>query len=885
MCTKTDNFRYDSPAPPPPPKLIVSKSVIGAPDKPESDFEFRVNGGPPTAFAAAGENELTLAPGIYNVVEVPEAGFTTTFDNCSNVVLDVPQQVVPVCTITNTALPAQPLMLIVRKVVVGSAKPVGQFSFTVNGQTTPFEPDGQNEVTLPAGTYTVTEPPVEGFETTRAGCDDIVIAAPQSAPPICTITNTAEQPPPIPIAPVGVSVKCVDNLSDGSFTVTFGYHSENLVDVVIPVGELNQVTPEDPEDGVYRGQPATFEPGTVVSAFTVAGGSGQTVTWRVTSPPQAPGSPPFVSSASGSATFETKCTEPPDPPPATVEVVVTCVENRGETYSATFGYRNPTAAPVHLPVDPQQNGFSPGAVYRGQPETFVPGEVVEAVRVGDIANSVDLTWRVDTGNGEPSTAIATDAFATKCSVEPPPEPGPPDTGPPDGGLPDPGPPDPEQEPIGIFIDCVTDRGPTYDAVFGYQNDNEDTVVIPIGSDNRFVPGENRGQTTVFLPGNHSNAFVVEGIPSRLLLSWAVTHAGATRVATPFSGMPQCGDRPPPLVPVGIFACITDRGGTFDAVFGYENDNTVDVTLPVGLRNFFTPQPANRGQPTVFHPGRHDNAFTVRGIRGDQVLAWTLAFEGVRTVVVTAAYPIECARPETLPVDVFPLCVSRRGDTYTAAFGYVNSNRRDVVVPVGVSNFVSPRPISRGQPSVLRPGVAWHAFSVRGIPVGQPVTWTVRSPGAVARATLTAGFERDCVFTPVLPEAQLEIDKSVEPDTAFVGDRLRFEIVVRNEGTTTAQSVAVNDVRLDDGIVLLSATTSQGRCRVLGGGSRVQCLLDALDPGATATIRIVGRAQAAGRSRNRATVSSLPKDFGIDNVDQVTMVLAAVRGPTRPPFTG
>ena len=451
-------------------------------------------------------------------------------------------------------------------------------------------------------------------------------------------------------------------------------------------------------------------------------------------------------------------------------------------------------------------------MYRGQPETFVPGEVVEAVRVGDIANSVDLTWRVDTGNGEPSTATATDAFATKCSLEPPPDPGEPDPGPPDPGEPDPGPPDPEQEPIGIFIDCVTDRGPTYDAVFGYQNNNEDAVAIPVGSDNRFIPGGDRGQTTVFLPGNHSNAFVVERIASGLLLSWAVTHAGTTRFATPFSGMPECGDAPPPLVPVGIFACITDRGGTFDAVFGYENDNTVDVALPIGLRNFFAPQPANRGQPTVFHPGRHDNAFTVRGIRANQVLAWTLAFQGVRTVVVTAAYPIECARPETLPVDVFPLCVSRRGDTYTAAFGYFNANRRDVIVPVGLSNFLRPRPISRGQPSVLRPGVAWHAFSVRGIPVGQPVTWTVRSSGVVARATLTAGFERNCVTTPVLPEAQLEIDKSVEPNTVFVGGRLRFGIVVRNEGTTTSQRTTVIDRPLDSKIAALSARPSQGTCR-------------------------------------------------------------------------
>ena len=289
-----------------------------------------------------------------------------------------------------------------------------------------------------------------------------------------------------------------------------------------------------------------------------------------------------------------------DPPAPTVDVFVTCVENTGDTYSARFGYVNPGQASVSLAVG-AQNRFTPGDEYRGQPEEFTPGRVDVAVVVGGISNSVDLTWRVDTGNGDPSTATARDTLETKCSDEPPPPPTPPPGPPPPPPPPGPPPPPPDRGPIGIFVQCITTRGATYDAVFGYQNDNAYTVAIPVGSDNRFLPGGDRGQTTTFLPGNHQDAFTVEQIPSRALTTWAVTYAGATRFARPDSGFTECAAEPPMLQPIGIFACIVDRGDSFDAVFGYENDNPVDITVPIGLTELRDTSPgqsraADRPQP-------------------------------------------------------------------------------------------------------------------------------------------------------------------------------------------------------------------------------------------------------------------------------------------------
>ena len=179
------------------------------------------------------------------------------------------------------------------------------------------------------------------------------------------------------------------------------------------------------------------------------------------------------------------------------------------------------------------------------------------------------------------------------------------------------------------------------------------MVIPAGKDNNFLPGGDRGQLTTFLPGDHRNAFTVDGIPSASLASWVVTYAGAKRFGTT-TGLPACSEGPQPVQPIGIFACVVDHGGTFDAVFGYENPNPVDQAVPIGLRNRFLPHPIDRGQLTLFNPGRHEAAFVVREIPSAGTLAWTVALAGTRTVVVTADYSQKCPRPELGRVAVFPL---------------------------------------------------------------------------------------------------------------------------------------------------------------------------------------------------------------------------------------
>ena len=82
----------------------------------------------------------------------------------------------------------QPATLIVKKVVVndnGGTKQAQNFSFQVNGGAAqPFEADGQNDLTVDAGTYNVVEPAVAGTPrpTTTARASSSHRAAPRRAP-------------------------------------------------------------------------------------------------------------------------------------------------------------------------------------------------------------------------------------------------------------------------------------------------------------------------------------------------------------------------------------------------------------------------------------------------------------------------------------------------------------------------------------------------------------------------------------------------------------------------------------------------------------------------------------------------------------------------------
>lgn len=84
------------------------------------------------------------------------------------------------------------------------------------------------------------------------------------------------------------------------------------------------------------------------------------------------------------------------------------------------------------------------------------------------------------------------------------------------------------------LQCVRNNGGgSYTAYFGYNNNNNVGVFIPIGSKNKFSPNPiDRGQTKLFLPGSHTNVFSVNFDGKNL--TWTLDQASVTanRGSTP-----------------------------------------------------------------------------------------------------------------------------------------------------------------------------------------------------------------------------------------------------------------------------------------------------------------------------------------------------------------
>jgi uncharacterized repeat protein (TIGR01451 family) len=690
-------------------------------------------------------------------------------------------------------------------------------------------------------------------------------SATASFPTACSIT-----PPPGP-KPITIGVKCVDNAA-GTYDATFAYSSSEAA--TIEVGPKNSLTPP-----TFGDPPSTFAAGG--GTFKVNGiPNGTPLTWTLTTDE--------TRTATATADVADKCGGATTPQP--IAVSVTCITRHGSTFDATFGYVNPNASSVGIPAGDDNQLLVAGAPGSGQTTTFVTGPVSHAFTVTGPASS-DITWSV-TYAGETSTATANAAYPTHCGEDPP------------------DPPIPYR--IGIFVTCVTNTGNTYSATFGYESEDTDTNTIAIGDLNKFVPApENRGQPTSFVPGNHADAFTVNDIPNGTGLVWSLT-SDVTRYAEASARFEtKCSDPSPPLVPIGLFVtCVTNHANTYDAVFGYTNDNRSQQIIPLGLSNVFVPAPGNRGQPTTFEPGTVRNAVTVTGIPNNTLLYWSVDLNGRRFAVASSFLPKKCDQPpippeppidppidpptpEPPPPDPTPnlsglyaTCVLRAGSTttYDAVFGYANANQEAVTIPVGRSNLLVPKPIDRGQPSVFRPGIVLNAFTVQDVPRAEDLTWAVTLPGGDVRtATASGRFERNCITGPAPPSADLVLSKTVAGSTLAAGQRGTYRIHVLNRGPNIALQVRIVD-NVDPRLELLSASTNRGSCST--SGQRVTCRIAALPPGARVVVVVAVRARGAGTITNRAVAThSRPDPTPGNNVDSAVITVTGRTGAVSPAFTG
>jgi hypothetical protein len=118
------------------------------------------------------------------------------------------------------------------------------------------------------------------------------------------------------------------------------------------------------------------------------------------------------------------------------------------------------------------------------------------------------------------------------------------------------------------------------------------------------------------------------------LTWGAAVVAALVAAAP----PGAGQQLESQIPYGAGQNVApvyegwekNADGSFNMVFGYMNRNYDErPEIPVGPNNFFSPDPADRGQPTHFYPRRQQFMFKVRvpAAFGKQQLVWTLTRAG------------------------------------------------------------------------------------------------------------------------------------------------------------------------------------------------------------------------------------------------------------------
>ncbi len=396
-----------------------------------------------------------------------------------------------------------------------------------------------------------------------------------------------------------------------------------------------------------------------------------------------------------------------------VHVFVDCVTQGSGSYDATFGYTNQNSTPQTVVVG-SDNYFTPPPIDRGQTTVFQPGTVHNAFTVKAIPTATKLTWTVSL-NGHTESVDVSSSSSHACTTTAP--------------------------AIHVSVDCVTrNTDNTYDATFAYANDGTAAQTVPVGTDNFFSPPPiDRGQTTVFQPGSHHSAFTVKGIPNATKLIWTVL---SHRTTAESSGHACAAAAQPIHVSVD---CVTQGATTYDATFAYANDNAIAETVAVGTDNYFAPPPIDRGQTTVFQPGSHHGAFTVKGIPNATKLTWTVAFGGASRSTTASSSDRSCTPASTGVIHVYVDCVTRNATSYDATFAYANDNAGVQTVPVGSDNFFSPPPIDRGQTTTFQPGLHHTAFTVTGIPLTTKLAWTVAFGGSTRTATASSG-DRSCTPT-------------------------------------------------------------------------------------------------------------------------------------------
>ncbi len=220
-------------------------------------------------------------------------------------------------------------------------------------------------------------------------------------------------------------------------------------------------------------------------------------------------------------------------------------------------------------------------------------------------------------------------------------------------------------------------------------------------------------------------------------------------------------------------------GDMIAHFGYVNNFWRRVRIDVGGNGFYdnkltgTGVSFNEGQPEIFYPGTHHNAFSVNfgNGKGKGVVNWHL---GLDIAQAHWKHTDVCETQDPEPTEkITPVleCVDHNSDgTYTAHFGYYNDNDVEVDIPVGNDNaFVGYNGQDAGQPETFLVGRAYDAFQV-GFD-GNNIVWSLKGPDG-QRRTATASDDLNQACNPPEEDDDADDDGVEDDEDAYPNDSTR-----------------------------------------------------------------------------------------------------------------
>ncbi|MBI2566331.1 MAG: SBBP repeat-containing protein [Candidatus Schekmanbacteria bacterium] len=299
------------------------------------------------------------------------------------------------------------------------------------------------------------------------------------------------------------------------------------------------------------------------------------------------------------------------------------------------------------------------------------------------------------------------------------------------------------------------------------------------------------------------------------------------------------------------AVAVDAGGNF-AMTG----DTGSTDFPV----------VNAFQPT---PGDYDDVFVAVLNAAGSALRFSTYFGGpraeeVRAIAVDAAGNIHIAgRTNSDGLPVLGTIADHAGgwDAFAARFGPDGT--------LGFSTFLG---------GALDDDARAVAVTADGRTVVGGVTSSADFPVAGGLQTTLEG-EYDGFLAVLAPGADVAAAIAEDADPVLAGGPLRYTLTARNLGELAATG-AVLTATLPEGVVLVSATPSQGEC---SGTAPLTCALGGIAAGGTATVELELTAPAAPGSVTLTAAAAAdqadPRDDN-DSASATTAIAAAMVGATK-----